>query len=297
MSKNEITLRYHLRPNALLSIALALYGISTDFKGSDGIPNIRAIWEDLKTDLHHLDDFGEICGLPPHGQYLYPLYPLTFIYPLVLRVLGHKKAPLSVFRMLNTRLQVTSHRPMGVNEPLRVVSETGALRMVPKGLELDLVSSVQADDEIVWESLHTFYYRGKFGQENSSPSGQPELSSISEPKTLASWYLPNGIGFRFARISGDANGIHYSSPYARLQGFKRDFAQPLLILSKSLSCFSNFDSSGFRLLALFKGPVYYKSMVSLKGVSSGEGIRFDIYCEDNPKPSLSCQLSNAAHRT
>jgi hypothetical protein len=293
VTENEVSLHFHRRPNALLSIALALYGISTDLKVDARVPKIRAVWEDVKIDSDHLKDFGEVCGLSPHGEFLYPLYPLTLIYPLVLRVLGHKKAPLSVFRMLNTRLEVTSHRRIGVHEPLRVVSETGPLRIVPKGLELDLASMVQADHETVWESIHTFYYRGKFGEGRPSSLDHPELPPISEPKTLASWYLPDGIGFRFARISGDANGIHYSSSYARLHGFRRDFAQPLLILSKSLSCFSDFDPSGFRLLALFKGPVYYKSNVSLKGVSSGEEIRFDIYCEDNPRPSLSCRLSKA----
>jgi len=291
MAENEIILRFYRRPNALISIALALYGISTHFKTGDCVPKIKAVWEDVKIDPDHLKDFGEVCGLPPHGEFLYPLYPLTLIYPLVLRVLGHKKAPLSVFRMLNTRLQVTSHRRIGVDESLRVVCETGALRILPKGIELDLTSAVQADHETVWESLHTFYYRGKFGEGNSSHFEQPELSPISEPKTLASWYLPDGIGFRFARISGDSNGIHYSSSYARLFGFKRDFAQPLLILSKSLSCFSDFDPSRFRLLALFKGPAYYKSNVTLKGLPTEEGIRFDIYWEDNRKPSLSCQLS------
>jgi len=290
---NEITLHFHRRPNTLLSIALALYGISTDFKRSDRIPKIRAVWEDVKIDPARLKDFGEVCGLLSHGEFLYPLYPMTFVYPLVLRVLGHKKAPLSVFRMSNTRLQVTSHRQIGVHEPLQIISETGPLRVVPKGLEFDLTSAVQTDHETVWESLQTFYYRGKFGGGSSSHSDQPELPLLSEPETVAYWYLPDGIGFRFARISGDANGIHYSSLYARLQGFKRDFAQPLLILSKSLSCFSDFNPSRFRLLALFKGPVYYKSNVSLRGASSQEGIRFDIHCEDNLRPSLSCQLSKA----
>jgi hypothetical protein len=193
--------------------------------------------------------------------------------------------------MLNTKLQVTSRRRIGVHEPLRIVSETEPLRFVPKGLELDLTSAVQPDHETVWESLQTFYYRGKFGEENPSHSDQPELPPLSEPEIAASWYVPDGIGLRFARISGDANGIHYSSLYAMLQGFKSGFAQPLLILSKSLSCFSDFNPASFRLLALFKGPVYYKTNVFLRGVSRAEGIRFDIYCEDNPRPSLSCQLS------
>jgi hypothetical protein len=193
--------------------------------------------------------------------------------------------------MLNTKLQVTSHRRIRVYEPLAITCETGSLRIVPKGLDLDLTSTVQTEHETVWESLHTFYYRGKFGEANDSNLDQPELLPISDPKTLASWYLPDGVGFRFSRISGDVNGIHYSSLYAKLFGFKRDIAQPVLVLTKSLSCFSDFEPSTFRLLALLKGPVYYKSNVCLKGISSGEGIRFDIYSEDNSRPSLSCQLS------
>ncbi len=291
MAENEIILRFHRRPNALTSIALALCGISTHFKTGDRVPKIKAVWEDVKIDPDHLKDFGEVCGLPSHGKFLYPLYPLTLIYPLILRILGHRRAPLSVFRMLNTKLQVTSHHRIGVREPLAITCETGSFRIVPKGLELDLASSVQTDHETVWESLHTFYYRGKFGEGNSSHFDQPELPPISEPKTLASWYLPDGIGFRFSRISGDVNGIHYSSLYAKLFGFKRDIAQPVLVLAKSLNCFSDFEPSRFRLLALLKGPIYYKSNVTLKGMHTEEGIRFDIYCAVNPKPSLSCQLS------
>jgi hypothetical protein len=291
MAENEIILRFHRWPNALINIALAFYGISTRFKMGDRVPKIKAVWEDVKIDPGHLKDFEEVCGLLSHTEFLYPLYPLTLIFPLILRVLGHRKAPLTVFRTLNTKLQVTSHRRIGVHESLRILCETGSLRILPKGIELDLTSTVQTDHETVWESLHTFYYRGKFGEGDTSNLDRPELLAIPEPKTLASWYLPDGIGFRFGRISGDTNGIHYSSLYARLFGFKRDFAQPILVLTKSLNCLSDFDTSRFRLLALLKGPVYYKSNVYLKGYPSEEGIRFDIYCEDNPKPSLSCQLS------
>ena len=43
MAENEIILRFHRRPNALLSIALALYGISTHFKMGDRVPKIKAV--------------------------------------------------------------------------------------------------------------------------------------------------------------------------------------------------------------------------------------------------------------
>jgi len=291
MPENEIILRFHRRPNALANLALALCGIFNRYKIGDPVPKIKAVWEDVKINPGHVKDFEEICGLLPHTEFFSPLYPVTLIFPFIIRILGHKKAPLSVFRTLNTKLQVISHRRIGVLEPLTITCETGSLRIVSRGLEMDLSSIVQTGRETVWESLHTFYYRGKFGEADSSNLDHMELLPIPEPKTLASWYLPDGIGFRFGRISGDTNGIHYSRLYAKRFGFKRDFAQPTLVLTRSLNCFPDLGASKFRLVALLKGPVYYKSNVYLKGAFSEEGIRFDIYCEDNPRPSLCCQVS------
>ncbi len=291
MPENEIVLRFHERPNALVNLALALGGIFNRYKIGNPVPKIKAVWENVKIDPCHAKNFEEICGLLPHTEFFHPLYPVTLIFPFIIRILGHKKAPLSVFRTLNTKLQVTSHRRIGVHEPLTIICETGSLRIVPRGLEMDLSSMVQTGHETLWESLHTFYYRGKFGEANASDLNPMELSPIPEAKILASWYLPDGIGFRFGRISGDTNGIHYSRFYAKRFGFKRDFAQPTLVLTRSLNCFPDLDMSKFRLVALLKGPVFYRSNVHLKGAFSEEGIRFDIYCEDNPRPSVCCQGS------
>jgi hypothetical protein len=291
MPENEVILRLSRRPNALANLALALCGIFNRHKIGDPVPKIKAVWEDVKINPGHVKDFQEICGLPPRTEFFYPLYPVTLIFPFIIRILGHKKAPLSVFRTLNTKLEITSHRRIGVYEPLTITCETGSMRIVSRGLEMDLASIVQTGHETVWESLHTFYYRGKFGKADSSNLDPMERVPIPEAKTLGSWYLPDGIGFRFGRISGDTNGIHYSRLYAKRFGFKRDFAQPTLVLTRSLNCFPDLDISTFRLVALLKGPVYYKSNVYLKGILRGDGIRFDIYCEDNPRPSLCCQVS------
>jgi hypothetical protein len=34
--------------------------------------------------------------------------------------------------------------------------------------------------------------------------------------------------------TGDSNGIHYNTKYARMLGFERDFAQPMFVLPKTL---------------------------------------------------------------
>ena len=301
MKERQVILPIHRRPNPFTTLIRAACGISTNFNMDTNTPTIKAVWDNAEINPAHLNRYGEICGLPFYSkflfgapierQFVYPLYPLTLVFPLLMRVLGHKKAPLTVFRTLNTKLEVTAHRRIGVHEPLRVSSETASLRVVPKGLEYDIHSVVESKNETVWESIHTFYYRGNFGKTENTSANQTAISAISAPDLLSSWHLGDGIGFRFGLISGDTNGIHYNAWYARRLGFDRDLAQPILVLTKCLDSLLDGDPPAFRLTALLKGPVYYHNNVYLRGTVGVDGKRFDVYCEDNPKPSLCCELT------
>ena len=290
MGASEIDLVFHRRPGAVANVALAVLGISAGFKIGNNTSRIRAKWEDVEVNPNHLKAFGDICGLPPQTEYFHPLYPLTLAFPLIMRILGHKKAPLTPFRTLNTRLLVNSHRRIETHERLSITCETGAVRIVTSGLEIDLSTAVRIGAESVWESLHTFFYRGNFGDPQASNNNSSELSVRSGCNLWSSWRLPNGIGWRFARISGDSNAIHYSSWYAKGFGFERAFAQPILILTKSLNVLPDSDIPRFRLDTLLKGPVYYGSMVYIKGMTGQKGIRFDIHSGENPRPSMCCEL-------
>ncbi|MEJ2717618.1 MAG: hypothetical protein P8182_10835, partial [Deltaproteobacteria bacterium] len=48
-----------------------------------------------------------------------------------------------------------------------------------------------------------------------------------------------------------------------------------------------------RLDVALKGPVYYGSNVTMNYADMGTSHRFDLYCEDNPRPCLSGSLSTA----
>jgi len=290
MGAREIDLVFHRRPSAAATVALAVLGMSAGFKMGNNKPRIRAMWEDVEVNPTHLKAFGDICGLPPQTEYFHPLYPLTLGFPLIMRILGHKQAPLMLFRTLNTRLLVIAHRRIGAHERLSLTCETGAVRIAPNGLEIDLSTVVRIGAEPVWESLHTFFYRGNFGEPQSSDGHSTRLSVRSDCNLWSSWRLPNGIGWRFARISGDSNALHYSSWYAKGFGFERAFAQPILILTRSLNALPAFDIPRFRLDTLLKGPVYYGSAVYIKGMTRKTGIRFDIHSGENPRPSMCCEL-------
>jgi len=205
-------------------------------------------------------------------------------------VLARREAPLSLMKALNTRMKIVQHRPIAVGETCDVSCRLAAHRLVEKGLEVDLVCALGILGQIVWESTITFYYRGKFGaaDRNDQP---PQLESIADAPETARWFLPSGIGFSFARLSGDVNPLHFWKFYAKLSGFERDFAQPLLVLAETLSRLeAKHPSEKYQLDIAFKGPVYYGRDVILKSVENMLGERFDIYSAGNPRPCISGNL-------
>jgi hypothetical protein len=201
-------------------------------------------------------------------------------------MLARKEAPLSLFVVLNSRMQIVQHRHIGLDEKFDVYCELAHHRLVEKGLEVEIKSSVKIAAETVWENTLTFYYRGKFGTPDLT-FAPPQFEPIPDAPEVARWFLPGNIGYSFAGISGDGNPIHYLRPYARLLGFKRDFAQPLLVLAGSLErLLQGSTEKSFCLDIAFKGPVYYENNVILKSAFASGIKRFDIYEERNPRPCI-----------
>jgi hypothetical protein len=164
---------------------------------------------------------------------------------------------------------------------------------VEKDLEVDMNSLVSSGGEIVWESTITFYYRGQFGPPDASFQ-PPQMDMIPDAPEIARWFLQGGAGIGFATLSGDGNPIHYWRWYARLSVFRRDFAQPLLILASSVAHLGKNKLNNVCLDVAFKGPVYYESNVILRSADGEDSSRFDIYCEGNPRPCICCDLKTCA---
>lgn len=246
---------------------------------------IAARHSGIRPDAGRLADFARICVIDV-GNNLPLVYPLTYMYPLVQRILAQKEAPLSLLKTLNSRMEIVQHRPIGLNEICDASCKLATHRVVEKGLEVDIACILQIGGETVWESTITFYYQGRFGTPDKA-FVPPQWPAISDAPEIARWFLPEGIGLAFARLSGDGNPIHFWTFYAKLLGFSRDFAQPLLVLAKALACLSKKHPSGKLYLNIaFKGPAYYGKNVLLKSAYDGLTRRFDIYSEGNPRPSI-----------
>jgi hypothetical protein len=192
--------------------------------------------------------------------------------------------------VLNTRTSIRMFRAIRPDEVIDIACWNESIRLIPKGLETDIIAEISAGGERVWQGITTYFLRGRFSQGKKS-SRPPRLAPINNAPVIKKWYLPAEDRFRFARVSGDSNGIHYGTFYARMQGFKRDFAQPIRIVAECVSSLPNIGMARpLRLDFFLKGPVYYESTLVLKNKKIGKKNRFDLYCAGNAKPCISGEL-------
>jgi hypothetical protein len=264
--KKSIDFYFKKRPSMAATAFVALLGRSAKFDAAKPFPAITARQTGIALNKNTLAQFNKFCGIN-NGDTLSVVYPLTLIYPLVQRILAQRAAPLSLFAVLNNRMQVTQHRGIDADEILDI--------------------SCKIAGATVWENILTFYYRGKFGEPDPGYI-PPQFDPLPTTADIASWFLPEGTGRSFARISGDGNPLHYWGAYARLFGFKRDFAQPLMVLGSSLGrLLSDSDKNAVMLDIALKAPVYYESNIILKSAPVNDVKRFDIYCAEDPLPCIS----------
>ena len=173
-----------------------------------------------------------MTGLPA-GPYLPVIYPHVFGFRLQMVVLTHPRFPLPIWGALQVRNHLLQHRPLPREAPLNLETRPVSLRILEKGVEIDLHTSISTGAEPVWESLNTFYYRGRFGEAGApSPSSNPPAAPT---ETVARWRLPAGVGWRLARITGDYNGIHHWHWYARRFGFQGAFFHPQMIVGQCIA--------------------------------------------------------------
>lgn len=280
-----VTMNFTSRPSALYTLWKGFWSGGKKFVNNTKLPALGISWQDIEIDRQHLAAFNEVCD-SGSGDDCNLLYPYTWIYACNLRILSHKSIPLSIFKMLNVGSKTTLYRRIGTDDVLNLHCAISDQRFVSRGLEVDLTSRIESENDLVWENTNTFYFRGYSG-DNDSNYKPVKFDSLPESYEEKQWFLPARNGFRFARIMGDSNGIHYSPWYARMMGFKRDFAQPVMVLAKCIDLLTQErENASVKLDVLFKGPLYYGKNITLKSGGVGRNTRFDVYCQGNDRPCI-----------
>lgn len=274
---------FQRRPSALAYMTGAVHRKAPPDRVA-ALPPLRFVWHRMRIERDEVAHFAALTGLAAGGG-VPVLYLHTVGFRLLMALLTYRAWPLPIWGALQVRNHLLQHRPIPVGAVLELETRVAGHRVLDKGIEADLRTTARLDDRTAWESVATFYYRGRFGEAGpASPLARAPATGVRE---LARWRTAGGVGLRFGRLTGDYNGIHLWTPYARMSGFRRAFHHPQLVLGQSLARLPAFDPDApQRLDAWLKGPVFYGAEVVLRGTPAGAATAFGLFADGDPRPAI-----------
>jgi hypothetical protein len=259
------------------------------FLAKEGLPELALRWQGMRLMERDAARYAALTGLPwqPGRPEQDPamdlMLPQVCGFPLQLALLTHPRFPLPIWRALQIRNRIVLHRPPG-GAAGELHARLSALRLVEKGVELDVHSRLLQGEQLVWQAVNTFYYRGRFGQAQAESSlrGSPPLVAAAEQRLL----LGRGGAWSMGVLTGDFNGLHLFRPYARLFGYRDAFAHPPLTLGLSLARLAPAGSLPFSLETWIRGPIHYRRELLLRHQESGHQLLFQLSMAGENRPGL-----------
>jgi len=259
-----------------------------------GFPELHLVWRGAQMDPSKATYIGRLAGVTDgaddHG--LSVLLPHVLGFRLLMAVLTHPSWPLPIWRALQVRNRLLLHRPLPASGSVDLAVSVGGWRVQDKGIEVDLHTVLSQHADCIWESVVTFYYRGRFGPSTAhgNVEGAPSASvSVSDPVVETALGRLNGEGrWRFGALTGDYNGIHQWDGYARRFGFAAAFSHPQRAAALCLLHLPPTVPAPQRLDLWIKGPAYYGSDLVLRHSprACSSGCDFGLWTAEEPRPSL-----------
>lgn len=281
--KGAVHLEFRSAPCAIAFMSRAIVTPARSGIG-DRLSPLAATWRGHRVAGQGLDSLLTLTGLADH-PYWALLYPHVAGFRLQMALLTHPVFPFPIWGALQIRNHLMLHRPFARGEVLEMHTCVDAQRALEKGTEIDLRSTARVGGELAWESLNTFYYRGRQGaRDAASPlSAAPRV----EGPIAARWVAPVAARWRFGKLTGDYNGIHLSRWYARLFGFRGAFLHPQRVLGQCLARLPLPDGAApLRLDAWLKGPVYYGSELALRVAETRDAVTFALLVDADERPAI-----------
>ncbi|MBN8477060.1 MaoC family dehydratase [Sulfuritalea sp.] len=276
----SVRLDYRSKPG-FLGFMAQMWRPKRRFDAGAGLPDIVATWRGQRYSPRELADFFTLSGLPA-GADLSILHPHTASFPMLMAMLSHPAFPLPIWRVLQVRNRMTQHEAIAPDAALDLTVRTGELRVLDKGIEMDLCVSAEANGRVAFEAVNTFYSRGRFGaaQAEAPPNPVPDGGPVAE------WQMPAHGRLGYSRLSGDFNPLHLHDGYARRQGFARAFAHPQRAIGQCLAHLGAARHAAMRLETWIKGPVFYGAKLALRAETRpGSGV-FALHVDGDERPAI-----------
>lgn len=298
---NALEKTYDAAP-AAPAYMLQAFRPSPGWTSARGCPDLRLAWHGYRLEPAAVAGLRSICGFGGEGlaDKLCLLYPQVTGFRLVMAMLTHPAWPLPIWGALQVRNRLRLHGPLATGEDFDLTARVSGWRVLAKGVEIDLHATLSKEGACRWESVVTFYYRGRYGE--PSESGQALGAGASSPVLAeddldtASWNVGVDHRWRFATLTGDYNGLHQWSWYARRMGFPAAFAHPQRVLGQCLARMPESGPGPLELDLWIKGPVFFGRDVTMRQQPSAApgGRDFGLWLEGESRPALVGSLRASA---
>lgn len=253
---------------------------------SEGVPDLTLVRSGVTTDPAHLAAYAEVCGFG-RSESLPATYPHMSAFPLHMALMTDTAFPFAPMGSVHLRNTITQHRPLAADETFDVTVKAADLRPHPKGLLIDLVTTVTVDGEVVWEEITTIFSRGKKG--SGAETSTAPLDGVEAPDGVVQWKLKGDLGRRYGAISGDRNPIHLYPLTAKAFGFPTNIAHGMWTKARCLAALQNRLPDAFSVDVEFKKPVLLPATVTFGHTGAAaepEGLVFGVKGARKPVPHV-----------
>jgi acyl dehydratase len=259
--------------------------------GGGDVPDDVLTRADVAVDRSRLAAYDRVCGFDLSDT-LPPTYPHMLAFPLQMQLMTDSSFPFAVIGLVHIRNEIEQLRPIRDDEELTVRVHAGDLEPHPKGKQFVLHSEVECNAEPVWRSRSTYLRKGGGSGEEKAESGKRK-AEVEPAEPNAVWEIPDDIGRRYAKVSGDSNPIHLRRSTAMAFGMPRAIAHGMWTKARCLAALEGQLPDSFTVDVSFKLPVYLPSKVDFRTWEDAPLREFSLRGHKDAKPHLT---GNVARR-
>jgi acyl dehydratase len=257
-------------------------GIGARFGGGKPrLPDTELVVRDIEVDREHLADYDRVCGFALRDE-LPATYPHMLAFPLSMQIMTDSSFPFPVIGLVHIANRIEQVRPIRDDEKLTVSVRLENLRDHPKGREFHVLAQASVGTEVVWRSDSTYLRKGGgSGEQKSREETSPEPADPS-----AVWDVPDDIGRRYGKVSGDNNPIHLRRSTAMAFGMSRPIAHGMWTKARCLAALEGELPESFAVDVAFKLPVFLPAKVAFRTWEDGGVREISLRDQKSGKPHV-----------
>lgn len=255
---------------AMIPGASALPGVAG---GAREVPDLALTLSGARLEPLRLAAYTRLCGYAPGGT-LPPTAPHLLAFPLHMALMTDGSFPLRAVGLVHVANRIEQRRAIGVDERLQLRVRATALQEHARGRAFTIVTEALAGGEPVWEERSTMLRRETPRRDQGRPPASP-----GAPQPLGGeeeWALPEDLGRRYARVSGDRNPIHLHALSARPFGFPSAIAHGMWSKARCLAAMQDTLPEAFTVNVGFGRPVLLPARVRFGRRDEPGGTRFAL---------------------